>query len=334
MGKDWNQRLTETITVVRTTAAPGFNGSNHDVATALDGWNRSAPADRRKRLSELMSQDGAPNRPSREGDRALRRAAILLQCVLVAPDPAGWAQRRDDVNKTGNPLEWYTQSMISAHDSLCSGALAGPNLAFLLASPQEFLEKYKISVSGKKDSGRLDYGFTMKKGAYRLEAGNPFGDATKISAVNIPAVLFETVKDSLDSLTGTRSSDYNDCAIMLTTQFTGCTYCFMVSPDRTDLVAAHLDPGGGNRGPTTHTGESISQALRQRGGFRNGNGGAFRAYGRVANAGTFGYPYAKQVIITALKNPQDNGRWAIYAQIESLAGGFRVERIDNDNRPH
>jgi hypothetical protein len=114
--------------------------------------------------------------------------------------------------------------------------------------------------------------------------------------------------------------------MMLTTQFTGCTYCFMVSGDGTSLVAAHIDPGGGVGRTSPHTGESISQALRANGGFNNGNGGVFRAYGRVADAGPFGYPKsATQMIITALKH---HGRWQIYAQIAE-GNGFRVERIDN-----
>ena len=327
MAKDWNQRLSETITLVKTTAPPGFNGDRQVVVTALESWNRTAPADQRKRLSELMSQEGVPNRPSKEGDRALRRAALLLQCAVTYPDPAEWPQKRNDVNasKTGFAA-FYGAALTSAHDSICSGALAGPNRDFLLASPQEFLEKYKITVSGKTTSGPVEYGFAMEKGAYKILAGNPFQTATKIRAINVPAVLFATVERSLDSITGTRSSDHNDCSVMLTTQFTGCTYCFMVSGDGSSLVAAHIDPGGGVGRTSAHSGESISQALRADGGFQNGNGGVFRAYGRVAAAGQFGYPKsATQMIITALKH---NDRWQVYAQIAE-GNGFRVERIDN-----
>jgi hypothetical protein len=138
-------------------------------------------------------------------------------------------------------------------------------------------------------------------------------------------VLFDTVERSLDSLTGTRSSDYDNCSVMLTTQFTGCTYCFMVSADGSSLVAAHIDPGGGIGRTSNHTGESVSKALRDNGGFRNGNGGVFRAYGRVADATQFGYPTsAQQMIITALRL---KNRWRVYAQIAEQTG-FTVKRID------
>jgi hypothetical protein len=327
MAKDWNKRLSDTIALVKATAPPGFSGDRHVVATALEKWNRTAPADQRKRLSELMSQDGVPNRPAKEADRALRRAAILVQCAVTAPDPAGWAQKRSDVNATkADFATLYGAVLGSAYDSICSGELAAPNRDFLLASPLEFLEKHKITVTGKSASGPVEYGFAMEKGAYKILAGNPFKTATKLRAINVPAVLFNTVERSLDSITGTRSSDHDDCSLMLTTQFTGCTYCFMVSADGTSLVAAHIDPGGGVGRTSPHSGESISQTLRVNGGFKNGNGGVFRAYGRVADAGVFGYPKsATQMIITALTH---SGRWHVYAQIAE-GNGFRVERIDN-----
>ena len=274
-----------------------------------------------------MSQEGTPNCPSKSADRALRRATILLQCAVTSPDPAGWAQKRSDVNasKTGF-LGFYGAALGYAYDAVCSGALAAQNRDFLLASPQEFLEKFKITVTGKGTSAPFEYGFAMETGAYPILAGNPFQTATKLRAINVPAVLFATVERSLGAITGTRSSDHTDCSLMLTTQFTGCTYCFMVSGDGSSLVAAHIDPGGGVGRTSPHTGESISQALRATGGFDYGNGGVFRAYGRVADGGPFGYPKsATQMIITALKH---NGRWQVYAQIAE-GNGFRVERIDN-----
>lgn len=327
MAKDWNRRLSETITLVKSTSPAGFNGDRQLVVTALEDWNRTAPADQRKRLSELMSQDGVPNRPSKEADRAFRRASILLNCAVIAPDPAGWPQQRTSVNSAKSDFATqYKNALISAHDSICSGALADANRDFLLASPLEFLTKYKITVTGKGTSAPFEYGFAMDSGTYKILAGNPFRTSTKLRAINVPAVLFDTVERSLNSITGTRSSDHDDCSVMLTTQFTGCTYCFMVSIDGSTLVAAHIDPGGGVGRTSRHTGLSVSQALRAGGGFRNGNGGVFRAYGRVAGVDQFGYPQsATQMIITALIH---KGRWQVYAQIAE-GNGFRVQRIDN-----
>jgi hypothetical protein len=296
------------------------------VTTALDDWNQNAPTDQRKQLSELMSQEKATNRPASKPDRAYRRAAILLKCAIIDPNQATWAGESSATNRDKtSPADLYKLTFPTAYDAVCSGSKAGPNLAFLLASPREFLEKYKISVTGRPTSGPFEYGFAMDGGTYKITAGNPGQTPTKFRAINVPAVLFEKVERSLDSLTGTRSSDYDDCSVMLTTQFTGCTYCFMVSADRSSLVAAHIDPGGGVGRTSTHTGETVSKALRENGGFRNGNGGVFRAYGRVSDKSLYGYPLtATQMIITALKGK--NG-WKVFAQIAE-ANGFRVERID------
>lgn len=326
MAKDWKVRLTETIAFIKKTPAPGFTGDRQFVTAALDEWNQTAPADQRKQLSELMSQEKATNRPAKGPDRAYRRAAILLKCALIDPDRAKWPGESNAVNKDKvSPADLYKLSFPTAYDAVCSGAKAGPNRDFLLASPREFLEKYKVSVTGRPKAGPFEYGFAMDGGTYKITAGNPGQTPTKLKAINVPAVLFDTVERSLDSLTGTCSTDYDDCSVMLTTQFTGCTYCFMVSADRSSLVAAHIDPGGGVGRTSTHTGESVSKALRENGGFRNGNGGVFRAYGRVSNGAEYGYPLtASQMIITALKGKSG---WKVFAQIAE-ANGFRVERID------
>jgi hypothetical protein len=328
MAKDWNRRLSDTVTVVKTTAPAGFAGDRHLVITALEKWLLDTPVDRKKRVSELMSQEGAPSRPSQGTNRALRRASILLQCALISPDPAQWPEKQSLVNSTKADFTaaMYKQTLSDAYDSVCSGELGWANLGYFLTSPKEFLEKYKVIVSGRNDSAAYEYGFAMENGTYKISAGNPHQKTTKLYAINVPAVLFNTVEHSLDAITGTRSADHTECSVMLTTQFTGCTYCFMLSPDGTSLVAAHIDPGGGMGRNSNHTGQSISKALREGGGFRNGNGGVFRAYGRVSDPGQFGYPAtASQMIITAVKR---DGRWQIFAQIAE-DNGFRVQRIEN-----
>jgi hypothetical protein len=273
-----------------------------------------------------MSQEGAPNRPANEPDRTWRRAIILIDCAFNVPDSANWQQKASDVNKEITAFaNIYGRALEEAHDNLCSGALAAGNLNFLLADPKGFLQKYKIVVSGKPTSGTFEYGLSMGQGKYKLKPGDTLS-TTKLRAINVPAIFYDSVKQSLDSITGTRSSDY-DCSVMLTTQFTGCTYCFMISADGSSLVAAHIDPGGGVGRTTTNTGQSISQALRANGAFKNGNGGAFRAYGRVNDENLdFGYPMsADQMIITALKV---NSHWRVYAQITE-GTGWRVKRIDD-----
>src|SRR5262245_47511604 len=139
MAKDWNKRLTETITFIKATPVPGFSGDRSYVTTAVDDWNRTAPADRRKQLSELMSQEKAPNRPSKEPDRAYRRATILLRCAVIDPDPSKWPGESNSLNRDkASPSGLYPMTVGTAYDTVGSGAKAGPNRDFLLASPKEF----------------------------------------------------------------------------------------------------------------------------------------------------------------------------------------------------
>jgi hypothetical protein len=89
-----------------------------------------------------------------------------------------------------------------------------------------------------------------------------------------------------------------------------------------NLAPVHIDPGKG----TGITGRQISQQLRNNGGFSNGNGGTFKAYGRVnPGAGLFGYSQAAhQTIIVAVKR---GGGWRVFAQID-MGTNLTVERID------
>ena len=100
---------------------------------------------------------------------------------------------------------------------------------------------------------------------------------------------------------------------------------FDAAIDALEEASAARDPGGGVGRTSVYDGETVSKALREGGGFRNGNFGVFRAYGRVADKSQYGYPLdATQMIIVALKGK--NG-WKVFAQI-SKTDGFRVERID------
>jgi hypothetical protein len=145
----------------------------------------------------------------------------------------------------------------------------------------------------------------MRKGAYTLDCIGTFRGKIQINAINVPATPYSRVQGSPGALTATLSSLDPSCNLMLTTQFIGCCYCFMVN--ETNLAAAHIDP------EKKVTGQHVSQQLRAHGGFSNGVGGTFRAYGRVDDGSrTYGYPQsAYQMIIVAVRQRA----WEVYAQI-------------------
>lgn len=322
MSKNADTRLEETIRFIEANPAPGFVGDFAALVKALKAWKKSAPQGDLITLSGLMSQEKSANRPAKKADRAYRRAAILLKCAFEKPKDQ-WAAAAKLINGYSQAFaDAYSYSLNDARDAYFSGATeAQVALDDLLANPINFLQNNKLTINGKSTELACSYGFSMRDGGYKFDCLSPGSAKVTVMAINVPATPYNNVKANLGAIKATLSSLDGTCKLMLTTQFTGCTYCFENTGP--NLAAAHIDP----QGKTTQvTGQTISKALREGGGFSNSLGGTFKAYGRVdTGSGTYGYPQtAEQMTIVAIK---DNGAWAVYAQI-TLATHREVERID------
>jgi hypothetical protein len=331
MGKDWSLRLTQTVTQIEAAPLPGFVGDKELIVQSLRAWLVTASAADKERLSDLMSQNKTANRPKSEADRALRRAMILLRCVLTKPDPGGWPAQADAANEGSGGLDLlFARSMLDAHDAIYSGQAKGEEgKGRFFTHTREFLERFAIRTSGKPDSKIYTFAFFMKDNRYMI---TPFPQnppaIVNLKAINLPATGYTSVKDNVGHLPGTDSRAFNaeplGKNVMLTTQFTGCCYCFMLSNDRSSLVAAHIDP------EKKIDGDKMADVIRPGGGFANGNGGVFRAYGRQRDPAKFGYPIdAQQMIVVAVC--RDN-KWEIWSQITENNGSRTVERIDNSTK--
>ncbi|MBN2122886.1 MAG: hypothetical protein JW821_01215 [Deltaproteobacteria bacterium] len=329
--KNWKTRLTETITFIRNAHVPNFKGDKGEIVDELTHWNANESMTRRQTLSGLMSQAGTPNRPSNATDRKYRRALILLKCAITDTDDTHWANAAAEVNRqTGsfqNLLQWALEA---AWDAFCSRPdVAQRKITELKTDPETFLNAYTMAVSGKKTSGRTTYGFYMDAGIYKLDCLNyPPGSHT-VDAINVHVTPYVDVKTSPSTISATSSGLDTECTLMLTTQFTGCTYCFMLNSTRSELLAAHIDPGAASGGEgrlsSPEDGKVMSKKLREEGGFSNGNGGTFKAYGRVESSAKFGYG-AGRVIIMGVKK---NSAWEVYSQIQGIDRSLTVSRIDN-----
>jgi len=321
--KDAETRLRETIDFIRAHPVPTFVGDFKLIIQALNAWHITAPSTTRQKLSLLMSQAKAVNRPQNKTDRAYRRACILLKCALVEPETQ-WDTKAGLIN-TGvwkDFAEHYQTELEISRDKLYSSpGLARQNLLMLQTETRKFMKEYKLLVNGKPQGQKFTYGFYMENGIYCLDCILLFKARFTVDAINVPATPFTQVQNSLGNIQATLSSVDSTCNLMLTTQFTGCCYCFMVNG--TDLAAAHIDPQGLVTGIT---GQHISQQLRANGGFSNGNGGTFKAYGRVDDGSNlYGYPQsAQQMIIVAVKRASG---WRVYAQID-VGGHLSAKRID------
>lgn len=328
--KDWNKRLTDTISEIEQVGLPGFAGDRALIVSSLRSWLASAPLNDRQELSELMSQDDVADRPNQPG-RASRRARILLACVLVTPARNDWAATVNFVNSAAGDVT-IAESMAQAHDAIYSGQAKGDtNKNFLITHPKEFLEQYRVNIASKPAVEIYEYSFFMRNGEYRI---NPFAQvppaAVKLHAINMPATAFSLVKDNLGAIPGVHASQFNDrplgANLLLTTQFSGCSYCFMLSADRSSLITAHIDPEKGKG----VDGAAIGKRLGAGGGFANGNGGTFRAYGRTTDKAKFGYGDGSMVVVAVRRD----GVWEIWTQLTGVSGARVVERIDNSAKAH
>lgn len=322
MTKDAAVRLKETIQFIGRHHPPDFVG-NTVLVQALNTWRQGASPATWKALSQLMSQEKAPHRPNNKTDRSYRRACILVKCALELQQ-GQWGNEAARVNNGYRNYfaDFYNDQMGSTRDALYSArGLAGQNLQLLKTQTKRLLQQYKLRVNGMPQAQVFTYSFYMSNGVYWLDCILPPNGRTTVNAINVPATPYVNVQNGLGNIQPTLSSIDDNCDLMLTTQFTGCCYCFAVNGG--DLAAAHIDPQGHTTG---FTGQYIAQQLRDNGGFSNGNGGVFHAYGRVAAGSNDpgGYPQAAhQMIIVAVKR---NGGWRVYAQTD-MGTHFTAERI-------
>lgn len=327
--KNAQKRWTDTITFISKNPLPA--GGNPTLMNPILEALRSTPTAIQNALSPMMSQDGVNNRPKSEPDRDYRRACIMLKCRFLYPQ-ANWQAAINEVNNNykSNYATWYKTDLGYARDKVYSSSeVARSKFNELVTQPEQFMKQYLLSVQGTDDRKAETYGFYMKsEGIYKLGPDSltlKNAELKDLKAINVPAKLYaETIKppNTINQIEATVSSVDATCTLVLTTQFSGCCYCFMVNGS--NYAAAHIDPG---RGEGASTGEVISQALRAHGGFRNGNGGTFKAYGRVGDgSGLFGY--GKSVGYTIIIAVKHSNTWEVYAQLQHVDKHVEVKRID------
>lgn len=328
MSKDTELRITETITFVEQhPVADATSAADHTlIVTWLRTWKQVTSTATKARLSALMSQEDAHHRAGSAGGRAYIRASTLVKCAIALPE-SGWADaaRGDKFTPAGQGDGIYTGALRAARDHIRSTPFhVNRMLADLRGDPLTFLGHTKLVINGGNKAGNpVSYKVAMKDGAYSFDCYGANQGRVTVKAVNVMATKYAAVSANLGALPAVDSAVDASCDLLLTTQFTGCTFCFARSPDGSNMLAAHIDPGLG----TGVSGTAMSQSIRGGGGLAGaGNGGAFQAYGRVPNgSGLFGYPEsAAQMTIVGVR---DAGDWNLYSQITALDGGLTANRI-------
>jgi hypothetical protein len=327
--KNWQTRLTQTITFIRDDATPWLRGDKTPIITALNAWTMGNVVDAQN-LSGMMSQVGTHPFPDKRG-RKERRATILLNAAIM--DPAGrqrWAAMANTVNThpTAQANADYQLGLETARDHVYgTPAVVNVQLARLRTNPRRFLEDWPLLVSGLPNAGVVPYAVEMVAGEYKLECALPAMGRPTIQAFNIPARAYAGVANNLGAIPGTDVQGVNS-DLALTTQFTGCAFCFQI--DDPAMVATHLDPtaavGGGLLPQNQRSnGDTIRQQLEANGAFANPNNGTFRVFGRNPAQGAYGYGNRRVIIVSV----QRNNQWRVYAQLQNVqARTWEVYRID------
>lgn len=336
MSKDAIDRLTETVTFIKTKQPQSDLNAEQfgDVTDDLDHWMSTASAAKKIKLSGLMHKPASGAHVSHNKEaRKFLRAGVMIDCALVFPENQWGSQSTIQLglgeysdNKGGykaSPQFPFQSACLRARDAVYSQPTnVSLMLANLRADPVGLLNEYKFIVNGGSKQGNpLTYGVTMHNGAWKFDCYITSG--YQIKAVNVQATKYNDIKDNPDKIVAVNSSVHEASDLLLTTQFTGCSFCFMKSPDGQNLLAAHIDPGKSK----TFSGKDLSKIMREKAGFTTSNGGDLKAYGRVGDkSGDFGYPEsAAQMIIVGVRKGTD---WRLYSQITSLDGSLTAQRID------
>ena len=287
--------------------------------------------------------------------REMRRAIFLLWTAigkqqglgLVVAPRAGRAMTLQAAQLNAE----FSNVMLKA--ATVAPGLGGQSVFDMLnLHPVRFLTEHKIMVLGTPTGGDrfstapngnyqnvLNFQFQYDCGADRFLLGaviNPqFGAAYGFQTVSVPAVHWSQVPGAGAApcnFNGLLGCELTGANFMLTTQFTGCAFCWT---DHGGVVrATHTSPAGG--GPGTYPGGGIALATRMttHGFMANAGNTAVTVFGGGAGnapvaAGNPFYPNAQVVAISwvsIIGVNKGGAGWRFYTQVVNGASNIAEAR--------
>jgi hypothetical protein len=347
--KKADERITETLDYLTKTAVVRYGERQYVekyVRTFLDtkfpgGWSGNQQF---KSFSESLSMTGVTN-PGNEEHRKMRRLLMLLWKAM-GNDTIANAVPALGAGTLASELRMTIRKAM-----LCSGQLSGDDwtaryvLTNIIArDPLDFLTENKIIIRGStKDSGlnqnlvTFEFGYEplSDRYAFNAPASKPTPGYHGFSASSVPAVNWWDVPGrggnlNAGSFAQIRGTQVSGATIMVTTQFTGCSFCMKSSGGH--LWAAHISPASVKSehaayktdGRTLATQVCGDVATVTGGDFANAPGTLpFRVYGRDKGNGKFpgGYPFtASGLQYACIIGFEENGAWQLFCQHTSAAG--------------
>lgn len=286
--------------------------------------------------SNLVQSPGTAN------ERAMRRAILFLDSLNGAT-PADLQQLR---NIAAAQLRAQLDRRLLGLRYAADQEQGGTGLLGFVFNNKfkpdalNFLTNNNVFVYGSNTSGVVDcfLEYVWKYAQFKI-IPPPSGKAHSypLKAVNVPAIPWDMVPNRLapgSSFADIVGTELTGADLLISTQFTGCAFCFKEVGGR--LFAAHIMPDNGPAGGIPGSGIELARQLDGQtvgvtgGDFSNARGaGTFKVYGRgYSNIGTrpTGYVYTgppSSMTIIGVRR----GNWQIFSQEVSATKQLSVYQI-------
>jgi len=331
--KDAQARLDEIIAYLAS-QVPGPERTS--VTLYLTDWmNRSTMGNAQalKDLSNPMTMTNAPN-AGNKAERDRRRALIVLELMKSTANL-----------NTGNAVKQLAMGQVDTQFAALLGELRtaasethGTGAALqtvfnteLVAHPQRFLRANRVIMGNLRGGNQAVFFYDYPRSTYRfdLQAPAEVRNPCRIPAVVVPAVVWDQVPGRTNSQTagsfaGIVGTELIGATTMISTQFSGCAFCFKVVGTR--IFAAHIMPDDGAGSAVTGGGAALARQLAgQVPGITGGNfaapgngAGQFNVYGAGwSNLPAFPNGYPVRAAADQFMNifgVVKGGAWRIYSQ--------------------
>jgi hypothetical protein len=232
-------------------------------------------------------------------DRVNRRMLVFLEAQKFSTNLT-MAKNTVSTIPAGTPLANRITSLINklaiqADQQYGTGALIQQKFTELRTQPQIFLqnERLKSGIIGNNPQNYFYYEYN--KDQYRIDMTQPaqYSHAHQFNAITVPAVPWFNVpgrtsdptNGSFATIAGTRL-DHGISSVMISTMFSGCSFCFKQETASRHIYAAHIMPDdGANNNVVQGGGTGLAQQLGGQvgtvapGDFDHTKPGIFHVYG-------------------------------------------------------
>jgi hypothetical protein len=249
-----------------------------------------------KTLSNTMTMTNVANAGNTQ-ERANRRVLTFLEALKFGSDLNMGKNRVSAVPGASlaaliTPL--INKLAIQADQQFGNGLLIQQEFTLLQTQPLIFLQNKRLN-SGSIGANQQNFFFyDYDRDQYKIDMARPahYPHAHQFNAVTVPGVFWLNVpgrtnnpaNGSFATIDGTKL-DTNVSTVMISTMFSGCSFCFKQENASQDIYAAHIMPDDGAGNVVSGAGTGLARQLGGQvgtvaaGDFTGTGAGNFHVYG-------------------------------------------------------